>query len=64
MMDNALRRALKSEAPYLLAVHRQNTESGRFYITRTVYVPMRFADQDWGQVELSYILEDEAWPKA
>lgn len=62
--DTTVRRAAESDAPYMMAVHRQHTGETGFYITRTVYVPMRFGGKRWGDLELSYILEDEAWPKS
>ena len=61
--ESTLRRANKSEAEYMMAVHRQEAAGGEFYIVRTVYIPMRFGGVRWGSIELSYILEDEAWPK-
>ncbi len=63
ILNNSLRRATDSDEPYIMSVHRQETVGGQFYIVRTVYVPLRFEGRRWGELELSYILEDEAWPK-
>ena len=57
------KRAKASDAPYLMAVHRQEAANDEFYVVRTVYVPIVIDGRRWGDVELAYILDDRAWPK-
>lgn len=57
------RRAKSSNAPHIMAVHRQEAANAGFYVVRTVYVPILIGGERWGDVELAYILDDNAWPK-
>lgn len=56
-------RAKASNAPYIMAVHRQEAANAEFYVVRTVYVPIIINGERWGDAELAYILDDRAWPK-
>ena len=54
IMDAADRAGLQSEAPYRLAVFRQPIEGERYAVVRSVYVPLRFNDERWGDMKFAY----------
>ncbi|MGB3470084.1 MAG: methyl-accepting chemotaxis protein [Erythrobacter sp.] len=57
LMDEADRIASKSEAPYRLAVFRQPGDGEKYYVVRSVYVPLRFNGQRWGDMKCAYVLD-------
>jgi len=54
LMDDADRAALRSEAPYRLSVFRQPIEGEGYQIVRSVYVPLRFKGERWGDMKFVY----------
>jgi len=54
LMDEADKAGLASEAPYRLAVFRQPTENQGYSVVRSVYVPLRFKGQRWGDMKFAY----------
>ncbi len=64
MFGPSEKRAKANNAPYMMAAHRQEGDGVDFYIVRTIYMPLYVDDTRWGDLELAYILDDSAWPKA
>ena len=54
LMDDADRAALRSEAPFRLSVFRQPIEGEGYQIVRSVYVPLRFKGERWGDMKFVY----------
>jgi len=54
IMDAADQAGLKSEAPYRLAVFRQPIEGEGYAVVRSVYVPLRFNGERWGDMKFAY----------
>lgn len=54
LMDDADRAALRSEAPFRLSVFRQPVEGEGYQIVRSVYVPLRFKGERWGDMKFAY----------
>lgn len=57
IMDRADKVASESEAPYRLAVFRQPGQAGKYYVVRSVYVPIRINGQRWGDLKFAYIFD-------
>jgi len=57
IMDRADKVASQSEAPYRLAVFRQPGQAGRYYVVRSVYVPIRIKGERWGDLKFAYIFD-------
>lgn len=54
IMDEADRAGLQSEAPFRLAVFRQPIEDEGYAVVRSVYVPLRFHGERWGDLKFAY----------
>ncbi|MEO1730402.1 MAG: methyl-accepting chemotaxis protein [Pseudomonadota bacterium] len=54
MMDESDRAAIRSEAPYRLSVFRQPIEGEGYHVVRSVYVPLRFKGERWGDMKFAY----------
>ncbi|WP_432200478.1 methyl-accepting chemotaxis protein [Erythrobacter sp. W53] len=50
-------KAKKSEAPYMMAVYRQEGDGQNYQVVRNVYVPLIINGRRWGDFELAYILD-------
>ncbi|NTZ41904.1 chemotaxis protein [Altererythrobacter sp. SALINAS58] len=51
------RKAKASDAPYMMAVYRQEGDGLTYQVVRNVYVPMIIAGQRWGDFEIGYIID-------
>ena len=60
MLYAADRKAKASNAPYMLAVYRQEGDGRDYQVVRNVYVPLIIDGTRWGDFELAYNLEREA----
>lgn len=47
-------KAKVSEAPYMMAVYRQEGDGENYRVVRNVYVPMMIDGRRWGDLELAY----------
>ncbi len=54
ILDPIDRKAKASEAPYMMAVYRQEGDGQTYQVVRNVYVPLVFNGQRWGDFELAY----------
>ena len=54
LMDEADRAAIRSEAPYRLAVFRQPIEGEGYHVVRSAYVPLRIDGERWGDLKFAY----------
>jgi methyl-accepting chemotaxis protein len=54
ILDAIDRRAKESQAPYMMAVYRQEGDGRSYKVVRNVYVPLTVAGRRWGDVELAY----------
>jgi methyl-accepting chemotaxis protein len=58
LMDDPIdKHAKKSQAPYLMAVYRQENDGQRYQVVRNVYVPLFIDGRRWGDYELAYSLD-------
>lgn len=57
LMDDATRRAIASEAPFMLNCYRMTLGKGEFLLLKSVFVPLRFNDRRWGNYEYAYLDE-------
>ncbi|WP_390551395.1 methyl-accepting chemotaxis protein [Qipengyuania sp. MTN3-11] len=48
------RKAKASEAPYMMAVYRQEGDGKTYRVVRNVYIPLFVAGRRWGDFELAY----------
>ncbi|MEE4153664.1 MAG: methyl-accepting chemotaxis protein [Erythrobacter sp.] len=48
------RKAKASNAPYMMAVYRQEGDGNRYVVVRNVYVPLVIDGRRWGDLELAY----------
>lgn len=56
IFDNAInRRAAASEAPWLMAVYRRESEGNAYAVVYSVFVPLHFAGRRWGDFQISYL---------
>lgn len=60
MLYAADRKAKASNAPYILAVYRQEGDGRDYQVVRNVYVPLIIDGTRWGDLELAYNLGREA----
>ena len=58
MMDEATSRALRSDAPAMLAAYSVQFSEGNYIAVKNVFVPLRIKGRRWGNFELAY--RDEA----
>ena len=57
------RKAKASNAPYLMAVYRQEGDGREYVVVRNVYVPLVIAGRRWGDFEVGYILDRQNTPR-
>jgi methyl-accepting chemotaxis protein len=50
-------KAKASDAPYLVAVYRQEGDGETYRVVRNIYVPIRIFGRRWGDFELAYSLD-------
>ncbi|WP_136163556.1 methyl-accepting chemotaxis protein [Sphingomonas flavalba] len=57
LLDDATARAIKSDAPFMMAVYR--FEKGDDYsLLKNVFVPLHFNGRRWGNFEIAYVSRD------
>ena len=56
LFDAIDRKAKASNAPYMMAVYRQEGDGTTYEIVRNVYVPLVINGRRWGDYEISYAL--------
>jgi methyl-accepting chemotaxis protein len=56
LFDGQDKKAKTSEAPYMMAVYRQEGDGRNYVVVRNIYVPLRLAGRRWGDFELAYVL--------
>jgi methyl-accepting chemotaxis protein len=54
MLEAIDRKAKASEAPYMMAVYRQEGDGQTYLVVRNVYVPLVIGGRRWGDFELAY----------
>lgn len=54
ILDAIDRKAKASQAPYMMAVYRQEGDGRSYTVVRNVYVPLTIAGRRWGDLELAY----------
>ena len=54
MLEAIDRKAKISNAPYMMAVYRQEGDGDSYVVVRNVYVPLILAGRRWGDFELAY----------
>ena len=57
ILDPIDQRAKESNAPYMMAVYRQENDGKSYRVVRNVYVPVTIAGRRWGDFELAYSLD-------
>ena len=56
IFDPIDRKAKQSQAPYMMAVYRQEGDGTTYQVVRNVYVPLVIDGRRWGDLELAYVL--------
>ena len=56
ILDAIDRKAKRSDAPYMMAVYRQEGDGTTYQVVRNVYVPLVIDGRRWGDLELAYVL--------
>ncbi|MFA9201211.1 MAG: methyl-accepting chemotaxis protein [Cypionkella sp.] len=56
LLDPIDRKAKASDAPFMMAVYRQEGDGTTYEIVRNVYVPLVIDGRRWGDFELAYVL--------
>ncbi|MEL6529184.1 MAG: methyl-accepting chemotaxis protein [Pseudomonadota bacterium] len=51
------RKAKSSNAPYMMAVYRQEGDGEKYLVVRNVYIPLVIKGRRWGDLELAYSLD-------
>jgi methyl-accepting chemotaxis protein len=54
MLETVDRKAKVSNAPYMMAVYRQEGDGDSYFVVRNVYVPLIIGGRRWGDFELAY----------
>ena len=54
IFDPIDRKAKQSQAPYMMAVYRQEGDGRSYRVVRNVYVPLVIGGRRWGDLELAY----------
>jgi methyl-accepting chemotaxis protein len=54
IFDPIDRKAKQSQAPYMMAVYRQEGDGRSYKVVRNVYVPLVVGGRRWGDLELAY----------
>ena len=58
LFDPLDQKAKRSNAPYMMAVYRQEGDGQQYQVVRNVYVPLVINGRRWGDFELAYSFED------
>ena len=56
LFDPIDQKAKRSNAPYMMAVYRQEGDGKVYRVVRNVYVPLTIGGKRWGDLELAYAL--------
>jgi len=56
LFDPIDQKAKQSNAPYMMAVYRQEHDGQSYRVVRNVYVPLFINRQRWGDLELAYVI--------
>jgi methyl-accepting chemotaxis protein len=56
LFDELDRKAKVSQAPYMMAVYRQEGDGQEYRVVRNVYIPLIIDGRRWGDFELAYSL--------
>jgi methyl-accepting chemotaxis protein len=54
-LDDATRKAIASEADFMMTTYRQNLGDNGFRAVKNVFVPLYFAGKRWGNFEVAYV---------
>ncbi|WP_298466416.1 methyl-accepting chemotaxis protein [uncultured Erythrobacter sp.] len=54
ILERIDRKAKESDAPYMMAIYRQEGDGKTYRIVRNVYVPLTIKGKRWGDLELAY----------
>ncbi|MBD2841822.1 methyl-accepting chemotaxis protein [Erythrobacter rubeus] len=57
ILDPIDKRAKASDAPYMMAVYRQEGDGEQYLVVRNVYVPLIINGRRWGDFELAYTFD-------
>lgn len=57
ILDPIDQRAKKSDAPYMMAVYRQEGDGRRYQVVRNVYIPLMINGRRWGDFEVAYSMD-------
>ncbi len=57
ILDPIDQKAKRSEAPYMMAVYRQENDGQTYRVVRNVYVPIYIRGRRWGDFELAYFFD-------
>ena len=57
IFDPIDRKAKKNEAPFMMAVYRQENDGKSYRVVRNVYVPLIIDGRRWGNFELAYFFD-------
>ena len=57
-MDDATARAIASDADFMLTTYRQNLGVHGYRTVKNVFVPLYFAGERWGNLEVAYSIDD------
>lgn len=54
ILDPIDEKSKRSNAPFMMAVYRQEGDGRSYKVVRNVYLPLHFAGRRWGDLELAY----------
>lgn len=54
-LDDATRKAIASEADFMITTYRQNLGDNGYRAVKNVFVPLYFAGKRWGNFEVAYV---------
>jgi methyl-accepting chemotaxis protein len=54
-LDDATRKAIKSEADFMITTYRQNLGDNGYRAVKNAFVPLYFAGKRWGNFEVAYV---------
>jgi methyl-accepting chemotaxis protein len=57
LFDPIDKKAKASDAPYMMAVYRQEGDGKQYRVVRNVYIPLRICGKRWGDFELAYTFD-------
>lgn len=58
LFDATDQKAKRSNAPYMMAVYRQEGNGQEYIVVRNVYVPIYINGRRWGDFEVAYLFDD------